>query len=463
VPLDPPLAGSLNSATWTPAARCVSPAGPSRFRAAGAGRGRGRVVTLLSVLMLGLLALSAYFAAAESALFSLTRLQLHQMRERRDRASQRILRLLGDPEHTLSALIVGNNLANIALSSVATALCLTLITDRAQAVRVAFLGAVLAILAFGDITPKTLAVNYPLPVARFFSGSLLFATRVLHPPAAACGHLARMLLGLLGHGAGAPASSRLISRAELRAVLEDVDEESSVITRSESRLVQNILDFPTRQAGEIMTPRVDIVEIDVTTPWDQAARQMRASRHSRYPLWQIEPDNVIGFVQAKEFLLNPEKELRDFLRPVAFFPESAPVDHIFHEIQRSRTALVIVVDEYGETVGLITREDVIEEIVGDIYDEFDLEEPPIRKRGEGLFILPGRLALQELNEALGLALPEEGAVTLNGLLCEVHGHIPRPGTIVAWQDLRFHVLEVARHQVRKVLLEMPAAGGGDEP
>jgi len=427
------------------------------MEAAVPGRGAA-LITFLTVLMLGLLAVSAFFSGAEAALFSLTRLQLHQLEERRDRASRRILHLLSNPQETLSAILVGNNLVNIAISSLATALFLVLFDDRDRAVRTAFLVAFLAVLVFGDITPKTIAVNYSLAVSRAASGGLVLATRLLKPLAVAFGWLAARLLGLLGQPQTSPVSARLISRAELRTVLEEVDEASAAITRSESRLVQNILEFPTRTAEEIMTPRVDIVDLDLATPPERAVAMMRETRHSRYPVWEVEPDNVVGFVQAKEFFLDPSRPLVAFLRPVAFFPEPAPVDRIFHEIQRSRTALVIVVNEYGETVGLITREDVIEEIVGDIYDEFDLEEPPIRKRGENLYILPGRLALQDLNQALDLDLPDEAAVTLNGFLCDVHGHIPRSGTIVEWQRLRFHVLEVARHQVRKVLLELPEAG-----
>ncbi|MFH1143309.1 MAG: hemolysin family protein [Candidatus Eisenbacteria bacterium] len=412
---------------------------------------------ILLTLMLVLLALSAFFSATEAAFFSLTRLQLHQLEERRDRASRRILRLLEDPEQILSALLVGNNLVNIALSSITTAFFLDLITDRGAAVRTAFFVALLAVLVFGEITPKTIAVNYALPLARFFSGGLSLTSRLLRPMAAALRHLARGALSLVGHPARAPVASRLISQAELRSMLEDVEGSNAVITRSESRLVQNILDFATRTAEEIMTPRVDIIDLDVATDAASAVRMMRETRHSRYPVWERDPDNVIGFVQAKEFLLDPERGLAEYARPVAFFPEVAPVDRIFQEIRRSRTGLVIVVDEHGQTVGLITREDVVEEIVGDIYDEFDQEEPAIRKKAEGLYILPGRLPLQDLNESLGLTLPDQAAVTVNGFVCDVHGHIPRPGTVVEWQELRFHVLEVARHQVRRVLLELPSA------
>jgi len=416
------------------------------------------IALLLSIIVL--LLLSAYTSGAEAALFSLPRVQLHAMEEHPDRAARRVLRLLRDPERLLSTLLVTNDLVNIGLSSLATAFCLLVVADTQRAVEIAFVSATLVVLFVGEITPKTLAVNFPAGAARFVSGGMLVLHAVLRPFTAALRGLAGVLLRPLGATGGAPARGARLSRAELRAVLEEVEPEGASITPSESRLVQNILEFPRRTAEEVMTPRVDIVDLEVDTPPAAAIRRMRETRHSRYPVYAGEPDRVLGFVPAKEFLLHPQRGLRELLRPVIYFPETAPVDRIFHEIQRSRTAMAIVVDEYGEVAGLITREDVIEEIVGDIYDEFDLEEAPIRRKGEGLFILPGRLALQDLNQGLGLDLPDAAAVTLNGFLCDVHGRIPRPGTVVAWRDLRFHILEVARHQVRRVLLELP---GPDEP
>jgi putative hemolysin len=422
----------------------------------------GELALGLLLVILGLLLLSAYFSGTEAALFSLSRLQLRQIEERRDRASRRIIGLLRDPDQTLSALLVGNNFVNIAFSSIVTAFFLTVVADRSRAIEISFVAATLAILVLGEVTPKTLAVNFSLRFSRAVSGSFLVSCRVLRPATIAFHGMAALVLRVLKTGADPAAGGTLLSRAELRSVFEEVDEEPSVITRSESRLVQNILDFSSRTAEQIMTPRVDIDDLALDAETEEIVAFMRETRHSRYPVYRDDPDNMVGFVQAKEFLAGPEIGLEGLLRPVAFFPENAPVDRIFYEIRRSHTALVIVVNEYGELVGLITREDVIEEIVGDIYDEFDLEEAPIRKKSEGLYILHGRSSLHDLNEALELALPDETAVTLNGFLCEVHGRIPRPGTTVEWRALRFHVLEVARHQVRKVLLEIAdRSGEGD--
>lgn len=433
---------------------------PRRRRGTTAG---GILALMLLLGLIALLACSAFFSGFEAALFSLSRLQIHQLRERRDRASRRVLALLERPNRTLAAILVGNNLVNIALSAVATAACLRMIADRSRALEVATLGAGAAVLLLGEITPKALAVGFSVPLARFGAAAFRPAERLLHPLTVTIHGLAGRLLRGLGLPAETPTGGALLSHAELRSVLREADAEGRAITPSEGRLVQNILEFPVRTAEEIMTPRIDLVDLAVDAPREALVAAMRDSRHSRYPVYAGDPDRVIGFVQAKEYLLDPTRDLRSLLRPVAFFPESAAADRIFHEMRRSRTALVLVVNEYGEIVGLITREDLIEEIVGDIYDEFDQEETPIRRKGEGLYIVPGRIALADLNELLGGVLPEETAVTLNGFLCDVHGRIPRPGTVVAWQSLRFHVLEVARHRVHRVLLELPehAAGEGD--
>jgi len=413
--------------------------------------------------MLGLLLLSAFFSGSETALFSLTRLQRRSLRERRDHASRCIHDLLRDSNRTLAALLVGNNLVNIALSSIATLFFIQALgeADRDRAVRYSTAVVTLAILLFGETMPKILAVGAALRIARVIATALSLVIRLLTPLTRLFYGSATALLRLLRVEEGGPASAALISRTELHAVLEAVDDDASVITRNESRLVQNILDFSRRKAGQIMTPRVDIDDLDIAATPDEIMAVMREARHSRYPVYQGDPDHIVGFVKGKDYLLNPDRELRELVRPVLFFPEAASVDRIFGAMQDAQAGMVIVVNEYGETAGLITREDLIEEIVGDIYDEFDLEEAPIRERGEGKYILPGRADLVDLNEELELALPDESAVTLNGFLCEVHGRIPRPGTIIEWEGLRFHVLEVARHQIRRVLLEIPARPGGD--
>jgi putative hemolysin len=414
--------------------------------------------------MLGLLLLSAFFSGSEAALFSLTRLQRRTLRERRDRSSQRIRDLLRESNRTLAALLVGNNLVNIALSSIATVFFIQAFGEagRGRAVRYSTAVVTLSILLFGETMPKVLAVGASLRVARVIAAALGVAIRLLAPITRLFHGSAKAVLRLLRIEEGGPAPAALISRSELHTVLEAVDDDASVITRNESRMVQNILDFSRRKAGQIMTPRVDIDDLDVAASREEIMAVMRESRHSRYPVYRGDPDHIVGFVKGKDYLLNPDRELGDLIRPVLFFPEAATVDRIFGALQDARAAMVIVVNEYGETAGLITREDLIEEIVGDIYDEFDLEDEPIRERGEGKYILPGRAQLVDLNEELELGLPAESAVTLNGFLCEVHGRIPRPGTVVAWRALRFHVLDVARHQVRKVLLEITAReeGGG---
>ncbi len=420
------------------------------------------MTAMLILVMLGLLLLSAFFSGSESALFSLTRLQRRTLRERRDRSSRRILALLRESSRTLAGIVVGNNLVNIALSAIATIFFIQLFgqEDRGRAVRYSTVVVTVAVLLFGDTLPKVLAVGASLRVARVIAAALDLAIRLLNPLTRIFHGLAQALLRLLRVDPGGATPAPLISRSELHSVLEAVDDDAAVITPTESRMVQNILGFSRRRAGQVMTPRVDIDDLDVDASRAEVMAVMRESRHSRYPVYRGDPDHIIGFVKAKDYLLGPERDLADVISPVLFFPAAAPLDRVFAAMQAERAAMVIVVDEYGETIGLITREDLVEEIVGDIYDEFDLEETPIRERGEGKYIVPGRAQLVDLNAQLDLGLPDDAAVTLNGFLCDVHGRIPRPGTVIAWQQLRFHVLDVARHQVRRVLLEV--VGSGEE-
>jgi magnesium and cobalt exporter, CNNM family len=446
------------------------------------------VSTPLLLVIIGLLFLSGYFSGSEAALFSINRLQIHKLKTRRDRASRNILFLLQDTGRTLTNLLVGNNLVNIALSSIATVFITDLLFSRVSpqqlaamtpaeladfgeairrnAIEISALTVTVAVLIFGETTPKTIAVNFALGTSRLVAGGIVFFSQALRPLIWAMHSLSMLVLKALGMQEAGPTSKKLISRSELRALLEDVDDEPTVMTRHEKKLVQNILNFSRRTAEQIMTPRVDIDDIDIGDDPSIWVDEIRTARHSRIPVYEDDPDNIIGFLPAKDFLLNPERELRELreiIRPAVFFPESATVNDIFAEIQRVRTALVIVVNEYGETAGLITREDVIEEIVGDIYDEFDMEDVPIRRKSDHRYLVHGRTDLADLGEELDIDFSNESSITLNGFLCEVYGHIPRPGTVVVWNDLRFHVLEVARHQVRKVLLELtdPSGSGGN--
>jgi CBS domain containing-hemolysin-like protein len=197
-----------------------------------------------------------------------------------------------------------------------------------------------------------------------------------------------------------------------------------------------------------MTPRVDIRSADQRVSAEALAEVIRISRHARIPISDGSIDRILGFINAKEYLLNPGASLEQLLKPVLIVPETKRVNEIFHEIQRRRIGMVVVVDEYGHTVGIITKEDLVEEIVGEIYDEYEADQQPIVKVGPDRFLVTGQVAVDELAERLGVEFETE-SVTLNGLLADLLGEIPRAGERVTHEGLRFQVLEVRRHRVHR--------------
>jgi CBS domain containing-hemolysin-like protein len=284
---------------------------------------------------------------------------------------------------------------------------------------------------------------------------------VLKPLNAAFLWLSHRLLRLLRIEAEIHHKAEKAGPGEVREVFREVDTDGE-ITSQESRLAQRILEFSGTQAEEIMTPRVDMVCAPVTMERGELDRFVRASRHSRIPLYEEDIDHIVGFLPVKEFLIDPSKDMRRLLRPVAFFPETTRINRIFYEVQRSGTPVVIVVNEFGETVGMITREDLVEEIVGEIYDEYERAVPDIVPTEDGDYIIRGGTSLETLNVDLNLGLPVDESVTLNGFLCELEGRIPPEGSTIEYGSAVFHVLEVKRHRVQKVKLVLQREGVSED-
>jgi CBS domain containing-hemolysin-like protein len=271
---------------------------------------------------------------------------------------------------------------------------------------------------------------------------------VLRPLTWAVTAIARWILRILRLDEPEGRIDRRVTPLELRAVFEQIDEGAGM-SQLESRLVQNILFFPRTTAEEVMTPRVDITAAPVTSTPDELTELIQTTKHSRVPLYDRTLDEIVGYLPSKSFLIDPQVPLTKLIRPVLVVPEKAPIDRIFQDMRKGRWRMVIVVNEYGETVGLFTQEDLIEEIVGEISDEYELPEEEIVRIGDGVYEIRGRASVQDLGAALEVTLPQEQAVTVNGFLCSLFGGFPRVGTRLRWEDLEFEVTEVARHRVLK--------------
>lgn len=400
----------------------------------------------LWVVLLLLLLTSVLFSGSEAALFSLNPVQIRQIESRRDHAASCVRLLLRSPQRLLGSLLVGNTLANVGLSAVLTSVLLARFGEGGLNVAIPVASVIL--LVFGEILPKTLAVNFTRTAARVGAVPLTLILPLLGPLTTGVTWFSRGLLRLVGAQDPEGGLIRRVTSTELRAVLEEIDEGAG-ISKFETRLVQNILAFSRTTAEEVMTPRVDIISAPAATAREDLVSLIQRSRHSRIPLYERTLDEIIGYLPSRAFLLNRSSRIPDLVRPVLIVPEKAPIDRIFHDFRKERRRMAIVVNEFGETVGLITQEDLIEEIVGELFDEYELGEEEIVETGDGALEVLGRASLQDLGAALDVDLPQGQAVTVNGFLCSLYGGFPKPGAVLHHGDLLFEVTEVARHRVHR--------------
>lgn len=409
------------------------------------------MLTTQVALLVLLLLLSAFFSATEAAFLSLHRVHLRRLERDSRRSSRQILEVLSDPNYLLTSILIGNTLANVAISVIATGLFTRWLDDGG--VEVAIVVTTVAVLLVGEMTPKTIAVNYPESISRTNVGPLRLVQILLGPLAGAVTMITDGILRLLGVTGSAMTQTPVLSRAELGSLLEGADREG-IMTAQESRLAQNILQFATTRAKEVMTPRIDMVAAPLEMDRSELEALIVESKHSRIPIYENTIDEIVGYLPSRDFLLHPETRVAELIRPVAFYPDRALVSVIFNETQKQRIPVTIVVNEYGETVGMLTREDLLEELVGEIYDEFEPREVRLRRVEPGLYVASGQLNLEELNEALGLSLPEDEAVTLNGFLSGLFGGIPRTGEEIRWNGITFKVTEASRHRILHATLKL---------
>jgi CBS domain containing-hemolysin-like protein len=406
------------------------------------GEGASTFSLPLFLLVCGLLGLSAFFSAAETALFSLTRVDRRKLEE--DRASLRAQLISGvllRPRRVLSALLFGNTLVNVAISAAVAVFFERLF--GVQRLAVTIVTGTLIVMFFGEVIPKTVAVNANRPIAFATILPLDTFARLSRPLVVIFDRAARLILRLLR----VPEEARgAFSPSELELLFEEAGKEETITLR-ESEIARNIMRFSETTAEEIMTPRVDLVASPLDITREELERQMIEARHSRIPIYEGNVDSIVGFVSTKEILLKPESDLRDLLKPVAVFPEGARSHRVLHHMQRNRVNMAVIVNEYGETVGIVTMEDLVEEIVGEIHNEYEAAEALIRSVGPRDWLVQGRAAISDVNEAIGLALPDTDAVTLNGYLCDRFGEIPRAGRVLEEDGVRFTIVDSGRRIV----------------
>ena len=374
------------------------------------------LIGLLAVLLV----CSACFSATETAFFCLDRIERRRLGKIKSRRARLIVSALQRPRELLSTILFGNTLVNVATSVTATLLFAKLIPTHSLST--AIIVDSLLVLFIGEIIPKTIAVNHARRLAEASIIPLHFFSRVSRPIVVIFDWLARAILRLLN----VPEKpGDVLGPSELEELFDEADREDT-ITSSERRIAHNIIRFSETTAEEIMTPRVDVISATMDISHDKLQQLMLEARHSRIPICEGSLDHIVGFVSTKEFFLNTDRQLRELINPVAIFPEGARIHRVFRHMQKNRLNMAVIVDEYGVTSGIVTMENLEEEIVGEIYDEFEKAEQLIRQLGQDEWSVMCRASVEEVNEVCGLTLPEGESVTLNGYLCNEFGEIPVP-------------------------------------
>ncbi|MHB9075116.1 MAG: hemolysin family protein [Desulfobaccales bacterium] len=401
------------------------------------------------IFFIPLLFLEGFFAAAELALISANRRRLHQRAEEGYRGAKVALKLLARPEYMMATTLLGAYMLGAVNSILVTAFFLDLLGSRGEILALIILPPV--ILIFGEIIPKSIGRQQANLLAERLAPALWTASWVIYPITIIFASLSRVIL----HITGARKTGHLpfITREDLRLVVAKSGPEVD-LERKERIFIHRILQFSLRTVKEVMVPLIRVTAIPDTLTMGQALEEFRNSHFSRLPVYHHRIDNLIGVVHDFDLLGedNLERPIRSIMRPVAFVPELKKIDRLLAEMQRQGNHLAVVVDEYGGAVGIVTIEDLLEEIVGEIIDEFDQEVAPFKKLAEGHYLISARTEIKALNEVLHLKLPSGDYETLAGFLIAQLGDLPRAGEQLQFRNLRFMVRQAEARAVKEVEL-----------
>jgi CBS domain containing-hemolysin-like protein len=412
----------------------------------------GTILVVLYVLCAGA---SAFFSSAETAITSLTDAAIFRMKSAGEKSAERLERMRNDLPRTLGTLLVGNTLANAAAGSLGAGLAISAFGEK-WGVLIATVLTTLLLLVVSEVTPKTLAARRPDRVALLFVGPIEFFVRLLAPVTHLLSAVARWILGPFG--ADEPAD---VTDEDVKSII-NLSREQGGIKREESELLHAVLAFGQTPVREAMVPRARIVLLPVSASFEQVEAVCRDHRYSRYPVFRQNTDNIVGILHVKDLLDVSDSEEKAFemsryLRPAIFVPELKRSEDLFREMRRHRFHMAVVVDESGAVAGLVTLEDLIEQIVGDIFDEHD--EPASRPERDGTSLLvEGAYSLASLERDLGASFDDPDDETVAGFLLRKFGRIPRAGARTREGDLEFLIERASPRAIERIrILRVPAA------
>jgi putative hemolysin len=406
-------------------------------------------LTLSAVVFLFLF-VEAFISGAEIAMVSADRKRLSRFANTGPRSGRLTYQVLRDPSWYLSITLAGSNLAQVTNAALVTSILIGLYGSRGDLY--AFLILTPLILVLGEILPKTLFQQNADRWIQKFAPVIWVLSFFLYP---LVWFMSKTSGALLGFTREERSRGIFYSREELQLLLQSEGERSDM-KPMEKAMIHRIFQLSTTKVKEVMIPLVDVVALEENLGVEEAIAQVRQENYSRYPVYRERVDNIVGILHSYDLLFSQDKgqSLQSFIRPISFFPETKPVDELLLELQRNRETMAAVVDEYGGAVGIITVEDILEEVVGEIEDEFDILQPLYRKIGPRKFLINARMEIDRINEVLKLGLPKGDYETLGGFVLDRLGRVPLAGEGFGFEGMVFEVQKADERSVSEVLVTL---------
>ncbi|SHH00860.1 HlyC/CorC family transporter [Tepidibacter thalassicus] len=401
------------------------------------------------LLLFLLLGISSFFSASETALMSLSKIKIRHMTEENIKGADLVNKLIENPNRLLGAILVGNNVVNIGASALATSLFIKLFKENGAVIATVFMTTL--VLIFGEITPKSLAAQKSEEVSLKVSKIISFVVIILNPIVVVFNHLSKFMIKLFG---GNPdVHQPFITEEELRTMI-DVSHEEGVLEVEEKEMIQNVFEFGDLQVKDAMVQRTDVVAIDIESTYDEIVEIFKEDHFSRMPVYEENIDNIVGILNVKD-LVFVEKDKQNFdiktyMREPFFTFEFKKITELFQEMRQEKVHMAIVLDEYGGTAGIVTMEDLLEEIVGDIEDEFDEEDDEIKIINENEYIVDGSTRITLVNEIVGTNIESEEFDSIGGVLIGQLGRLPEQGEVVEYNNIRFIVESIDKNRIKTI-------------
>ena len=412
------------------------------------------------VILFVLVILSGFFSSAETALTTVSRVRMRTLEEEGSKRAARVNKILENHSKMLSAILIGNNIVNLSTSALTTTIALRFGIPVAVGTGVL----TLVILLIGEIVPKTWAMLSSEKLSLIYSGIIYGLMQLMTPVIFLLDKLSGIILRLFGIDPNK--KNTTMTEAELRTYVE-VGHEDGVIESEEREMIYNVFDFSDALAKDIMVPRINMVTVSVTDSYEQILHVFRESMYTRLPVYQDEKDNIIGIINIKDFILTEDQEhfrVEDILRDAHYTYEFKKVADLLIEVREKTTSVTFVLNEYGATVGMITLEDLLEEIVGEIRDEYDAdEEELIQEKGERTWLVEGSMKLDDINDELGTELDSEDYDSISGIIIESLNRLPDDEEeVILDNGIRLKVQGIDQNRIRKVLMTLPEESDGQE-